>query len=207
MIKNLVTFIKDSIFTFFQIISVLLTYIVDLFLRPEIERDKDMIIPPGTLVISNHQSFLDPWIVSRHLGTKNLLHLLPIRYPMASDIARIPILGQITWCLGCFDIGKTSLEKAKNLLFMRELIRKKYTVVLFPEGKRVKSDEEKAEFKRGMNLLVSENIPFILVRISGLEKISIFRPSTNKIKLSYSNIIQNVDNEKKMEIISEFFSK
>jgi 1-acyl-sn-glycerol-3-phosphate acyltransferase len=112
---------------------------------------------------------------------------------------RRPFLSTLIWCFGGYDIGETVLEKGKKLLYTRNLISSGYTVMLFPEGK-IKKDKI-GEFKKGMHMLVQEDIPLLLVRISGIQS----RFDFKNIKLTVSNVIQNSSAQEKTIKIERFF--
>ncbi len=202
---RIITWLENIIFAIFQIFSVIFMYILHLALKPQVLRPKNMIVPRGTLILSNHQSKLDPWFVTNYLGFHNFFKLLPFRYPVAAVVFRT-WKGPFIWCFGGYDIGFSGLERAKKLLLTRDLIHRKYTVLLFPEGKMVKSESEKADFQKGMSLLIKEDIPFLLVRIKGMDTLKFSKLRKNKISLSYSDVIQNIPNEDKTKLIQEFFT-
>lgn len=206
MRRTIPELIQDLFFSIIQILSIPLIYFLYVVLKPQITKPKGLVVPRGTLIISNHQSVFDPWFVGNFMGLRNLLKNLPMRFPVTPKFFRRPFMGTFIWCFGGFDIGLTPLEKAKKLLFIRELIHKKYTVLLFPEGRIVKDKVNQAEFKRGMTMLASEDIPFLVAHIDEIPEVSEMTFRNSGIKIRYSNIIKNVSSEEKMNIIQEFFS-
>lgn len=197
--------VKNGIFYIFQIFSLIFMTIVDFLYRPTVEKPDNLVVQPGTLILSNHQTYLDPWIVTHHLGLKNIFQIIPVRYPVSASVFRKPFMGLIISLFGGFDIGLTPIEKAKKLLYIRSLIYQGYTVLLFPEGKRVRTENDRAEFQRGMNILIAEKFPLVLVKLSGMNTSSIFKFRKNKIGLRYSRVIQDMPPEEKIIMIENFF--
>jgi 1-acyl-sn-glycerol-3-phosphate acyltransferase len=122
-----------------------------------------------------------------------------MRYPVSSKYIRNPI-GMLIRLFGGYDIGLTPLERAKKLLYTRDLIHNGYTVLLFPEGKI--NNQGLGEFQRGMDMLIQEDIPILLVRIYGMNARKVFK----KVRLKFSNVITGIGPEDKARQIAEFFS-
>lgn len=103
-------------------------------------------------------------------------------------------------CLGGYDIGLTAMERAKKLLYTRELVDSGYTVLLFPEGK-IHHKEELGEFQRGLHMLANEDIFILMVRISGLTNTSFFRES----RIIFSEVMTNMSTEEKIRRVQDFY--
>ncbi|OGM95876.1 MAG: hypothetical protein A2816_00085 [Candidatus Yanofskybacteria bacterium RIFCSPHIGHO2_01_FULL_39_44] len=189
------------IIAIFQLLSKILMVFFQLIFRPQITRPQGLRVPRGTLIVSNHQSFLDPWLVCHYIPLKDVLTMLPLRYPVTPEYIRRPILGFFIRCFGGYDIGYTSLEKAKRLLYTRDLIHAGYTVMLFPEGKLEK--EGLGEFQKGVDMLAQEDIPLLLARISGINNGFDF----SRVRLKFSSLIKDVPAEEKVGRIYEFFKE
>ncbi|MBI5405977.1 1-acyl-sn-glycerol-3-phosphate acyltransferase [Candidatus Kaiserbacteria bacterium] len=162
-------------------------------------------VPSGTLVLANHRSLLDAFLVTFHLGRQNWLTAIPARCPLTSAYARRPILGPILKMFGAYDIGNTSIERAKKLLFTRDLLDRKHTVILFPEGKIVEKGVVVDEFQQGAQMLFAHDYPTLFVRLSGFDTRSFIHPKTvTNARMVYSDIIRG-DAATKLERLREFF--
>lgn len=162
-------------------------------------------VPRGTLVLANHRSLFDPFLVTYHLGSQNWYRSIPTRFPTKSSYASRPVLGSAIKMLGAYDIGKTSMERAKKLLYTRDLLDRERTVLLFPEGKIVDDGEVVEEFQQGARMLFAHDYPTVFVRLSGFNTESFLRPSTvTNARMYYSEVIRG-DAETKLERLRQFF--
>ncbi len=157
-------------FVFAQILTIPANALLTLLLKLKVARPAHLTIKHGTLIVANHQSRIDPFLISYHIGFRNIITTLPIRYPVTPEYINRPILGLIIKLLGGYSIGSTPLERLQKLMFTRDLLKQGYTVVLFPEGKIVTNDTELAEFKRGAEVLFADNFPVVFVRLVGLNE-------------------------------------
>ncbi len=193
--------IQNIINSLFQIITKLLMIIFKVIFRPKGIVPEGLKIPPGTLILSSHQNFLDPWLVSIFIPMKHFLHLTPLKFPVTHKFMVKASSSLLIWCFGGYDIGHSSFDKSKKLLYTRNLIQKGYTVMLFPEG-RISTNEEIGEFKKGMHILAQENISLVLVKISGIKS----KYDFGNITLKYSDLIEKeVNIDEKIRRIQEFF--
>ncbi len=94
----------------------------------------------GLLVVSNHQSFLDPMLVGMALPG-------PIAYLARRDLFRIAGFGQMIAALNAHPVtrGGVDSEALKNILAMLQSGR---TLLMFPEGTRSR-DGSLGRFKPG----------------------------------------------------------
>nr|AAM97303.1 1-acyl-sn-glycerol-3-phosphate acyltransferase [uncultured bacterium CSLC2] len=161
--------------------------------------------PRGTLVIANHKSFLDPFLITYHLGRQNWYTTVPTRFPTKTSYARRPLLGSVIKLLGAYSIGSTSMDRAKKLLFTRDLLDRGHSVLLFPEGKIVEEGGVVAEFQRGANMLFAHDYPTVFVRLSGFNTNSFLHPSTvEDARMDFSAVMYG-DAATKLERLRDFF--
>ena len=195
-------------FVFTQILTIPANFIFTRLLRLKVERPKNFTIKHGTLIIANHQSKIDPFLISYHVGIHRLHNVLPIRYPVTPEYMSKPLTGFFIRLLGGYSVGKNSMERLQKLLYTRQLLKSGYTVVLFPEGKIVRDQDMVAEFQRGVNVLFSENYPTIFVRLTGLNEKHKFRFWKNNHALfQYSECYDtDVPREKKVEAMMAFYN-
>lgn len=161
-------------------------------------------VPHGTLVIANHRSMLDPFLITHHLERPNWF--VPIRAPMTPTYARMPIVGHTLKALGAYDVGKTTIERAKKLLFTRDILRRGHTVLLFPEGKIVDHGAVVQEFKDGAKMLFAEDYPTLFVQLSGFSTLSFIHPKTVvNARMRFSSVVRG-DTAAKLAYMEKFFS-
>lgn len=163
---------KDSSWKFFVItiaqVCCYFVMIVPLRLLALARRDIDHNIArlqAGSLVVANHQSPLDPFIVLAHMPFLAFLELLPIRFPVTHGY-----MSKKRWqalrLVGAYDIGVTPREKMMGLYRARQYLRHEVTIFLFPEGK-VNRTGQVGELQRGLQFLMAENTPLMFVRLQG----------------------------------------
>lgn len=178
-----------------------------LILRIHVEQPDPFLIPPGTLILANHQSYLDPFLIAFYLGYKNWLHLLPIRFPVKSSVIRNPWVALPIRALGGYNIGSTPIERARKLLLTRELIETRRTVILFPEGTITSNGEMIGDFKMGAQTLFSTGCPIVCVRLKGFTKQAFVKSFlTNGFSIAYSELILGTP-ERKLAAMTGFFKQ
>lgn len=187
------------------------TLVTSRALGVRVTRPREWRLERGTLIIANHQSYLDPFIVAAHLGFFNVIRLLPIRYPTMAEMMSRKVLGTFIRLLGAYSLGSSYIDRAKKLLFTRELLNRGYTTLLFPEGKIVHKGEMLAEFKQGMYLLFKEDCPVVFVRLSGFNTLKdtwlrrLFGVARVPLSVSYSRpVVGNA--EQKIAAMESFFN-
>lgn len=93
-----------------------------------------------TIVVANHQSFLD----------LPISYLLPwtMKWVAKKSLFKIPVLGWIIYMTGHLAIDRQSMSSVKKLDKLVEPIQKGMPAMIFPEGTRTETGELK-EFKNG----------------------------------------------------------
>ncbi|MBU6214719.1 1-acyl-sn-glycerol-3-phosphate acyltransferase [Patescibacteria group bacterium] len=204
--RSLGTVALDSFFITTQIATCPVDWWLSRRIGLTVSIPRDLYVPPGTLVLANHRSMLDPFLVTYNLGHQNWLTAVPMRYPVTPDYARRPVLGRAMRLIGAYDIGKTKMERAKKLLFTRGLLDKQRTVLLFPEGRIVEGGVITEEFHNGFKMLFAHDYPTLFVRLSGFTTDSFIHPKTvTDARIHYSPIIRGTA-ETKLQYMSTFFS-
>ncbi len=191
-----------------QFLTVPFNFALTRLLKLKAKRPPHLRIPHGTLIIANHQSKIDPFLISYHIGVRNWTKIVPIRYPVTPDYMSRPILGFCIRLLGGYNIGETVMARAQKLLFTRQLLRSGYTIVIFPEGKIVHDSDFVEQFKRGAHMLFSEPCSVVFVRLTGLNekhKFHFWRKDT-RVTLTYSDCINaSVPIEEKVAHLAKFY--
>lgn len=201
------------LFGAFQLSTAVPMFFLRFILRPHITYSSkykgQQMVPPGTLIIVNHQSRLDPFFAAYHLGWRNIFRNAPFNFPVMSEYMRNPLFWLPTRSLGCFDIGATPLEKARGLLRIRSLLKSRKTVIIFPEGKIARDTSHPDVFEKGINFLIGDTTPVVLVRLSGMNTWSFWNIKARyQTEVHLSELLPpGMQSHKKFERIKEFFEK
>ncbi len=127
----------------------------------------------GSLILSNHQSMVDPFFVVMNLPFRVYLRILPMRFPTADHIMKNPTLNPpffpILKFLGCFSVGTTADTAVASIFYIREVLKSGKTIILFPEGKIV-TEKTLGEFKRGINFFMQDCTNIMFVRLRGFNE-------------------------------------
>src|SRR3989344_4145107 len=164
----------------------------------------DSYVPRGTLVLSNHRSLFDPFLITFHLGRHNWFSTIPLRFPTTPKFARHPVIGPLIRSLGAYDIAAQPIEKAKKLLYTRDLLIRKRTVLLFPEGRIVKDGQLLGEFKRGAHMLFAFDCPVVFMHLSGFSTESFIHPERTNNPMIYFSEVFSGSAEEKVKRMEDF---
>lgn len=123
-------------------------------------------IPQGAAVfVSNHQGNFDVPIMLGHIGKPKALLA-------KAELAKLPIIRLWMKHLHCIFVDRSNVRQAiHSLNEAGKLIESNYSVVVFPEGTRSKSDEL-GEFKPGaFRIAAKTGAPIVPIRIQGSYKL------------------------------------
>lgn len=116
------------------------------------------------LIAANHRNALDPFVLVSCLRFRDFFRLAPFSFMTANVFMRPLWVRPIAWAAGCFPakpgLGAYGIDKAVDNL------RHGYSVVIFPEGTRVRPGTTK-EAKRGVSTILETlpSTPLVLVRL------------------------------------------
>ncbi len=206
--KIAMRYLSDTMYIFTQILSIPYEFFIISYFFIKINRPKNFVLPSGVLLISNHQSRLDPFIITYCTGFKNLRKILPMRFPVTPEYMKRPILGKLIKLIGGYNIGDTPLERMRKLLYTRDILNRKSNVLIFPEGKISKTSHiDCSEFKDGISVLFETKAPIVFVRIENFHSFSFRRNhSLHKKSITYSEIIESGTVEEKINLMKKFYS-
>ncbi|MBU3925505.1 1-acyl-sn-glycerol-3-phosphate acyltransferase [Patescibacteria group bacterium] len=172
----------NFIIIIFQILSCLVfSVITRVFYKTKVILPKNINqLKKGSLLIANHRSPLDPFIITARIPLLKCISIMPIRFPVCHEFMNMPFVSLLLKLLGCYDVGQTKRENMLALFRMRQLLQKKQTVFLFPEGKVCKKGGVE-EFKKGVEFLVNEskNVVFVRIEFSNKIKFPVFVSECN----------------------------
>jgi 1-acyl-sn-glycerol-3-phosphate acyltransferase len=160
----------------------------------------------GVLLVANHQSKLDPFIILSCIPFALFFRILPVRFPVLHEYMEKSVSSKILKLLGCYDIGGTSRENMVGFLYTRDLLKKGNTVFLFPEGKISKKGSEVENLKRGIEFFVKDSKSVVFARMKGFNEVKLpsFRAKTS---ISFSSVqdltVSDVDTRDIMMIFNQ----
>lgn len=198
----------DFVIKYCQLLSYFIFYIpFKVFYKIEGDIPKDIKkIKRGSLLVSNHQTHLDPWIIMTKIPFSVGIKILPIRCPVCDEYMSNPYFSKILKILGCYNIGKTSRENTLNIFYTRELLQKGETVFLFPEGRISRDGKNICDFKRGIEFFVKESKNVIFARMKGFNEVKL--PSFRaKCSITFSPVQDLTVKDADVEDIKMVFNK
>lgn len=125
-------------------------------------------LPQGNaLWIMNHRSNFDPMVLSNVFKFKNML--------MVSKPGnfKIPILGGFIYKMGYMPINRDNDREAlKTILKAISRIKEGYSVTIYPEGTRNKTDSDLLPFKSGVFKIATQaKVPVVVTTVYGTDEI------------------------------------
>jgi 1-acyl-sn-glycerol-3-phosphate acyltransferase len=157
------------------------------FLKPllgiTVEGKEKISAKKPVLIVANHRSKLDPFIILSAMGWKNFLKFYPWRFPLAKSLAEKWWIKWPSWYIGCYQItGRGDLDKSLEETF--KAIDKGYSIIFFPQGKMILKDEI-SKTKRGIgHICLKRDIYLLPVKIDHVG----FTRRTKRGKITRSNI-------------------
>lgn len=120
-----------------------------LFYRLRVHGRENVPASGGLLIVSNHQSHLDPVFIGVGLGRRNMASIARV------GLFKNPLLGALLRGLGAISLRQSEGDAGAIRAAISEL-KKGRAMLIFPEGSR-SPDGEVHEFKRGSWLLMSRS--------------------------------------------------
>lgn len=147
----------------------------ELFLHFRVEGAENLPDPKKQcLIISNHRSYPDSFLVPGALPFGYYLKARTLRFMALEYYCRVYILGWFILPLGAYPISQKINNTNHSLEKTFELIKKGQNILIFPEG-GIARDGIPKEAKRGIAHLAREtNLPILPVAVKGSLDISFF---------------------------------
>ena len=125
-------------------------------------------IPPGAAIVcANHTSNLDPFFAALAFGKHDQLHLVG-----KEKLFKIPVMSVFLPAMGMISVNReiSDLETVKSIL---GYLKKDEKIGIFPEGTRVKNNEEVSA--KGAALKIAERAQVPIVPVFIPDKKPLFR--------------------------------
>lgn len=152
-------------------------------------------VPSGNaLWIMNHRSNFDPMVLSNVFKFKKM-----IMVSKAGNF-KIPILGGFIHKMGYMAINRENDREAlKVVLKLIARVKEGYSVTIYPEGTRNKTDAELLPFKSGVFKIATQTkVPIVVTTVYGTENIHKNFPfKRTKVYLDIIDVIEPKDYEGK----------
>lgn len=117
-------------------------------------RGREKIAPGGQyLIVSNHRSIIDPLIVEVALKNKEVNGLWIAKKELYNSF----FFGMFTRNAGTILLDRDSKQMASFFKDVKTKVAEGYSISVFPEGTRNKSDALLAEFKEGSQIIAMKN--------------------------------------------------
>lgn len=140
------------VIAFFQYIAASLSWVLlKAFSRFEVIGQENLREVSGpVIVVSNHESHLDPQLVGVALLSR--ASLFPLRYMAKNQLFYIPGVNLLIWLLGAF-MAHRRKGIERSLKTPLHILKNKGSVMMFPEGKVIPERAKLGEGKRGAAML------------------------------------------------------
>lgn len=141
-------------------------------------------IPDETvLFVGNHRSIFDVVLLIKVINR-------PFGFIGKKELTKIPYLNLILKLMGGLFLDRTNLRAGlKVILAGIDMLKKGFSMLIFPEGTRNKNGEEPLPFKQGsLKLAEKANVPIVPFSIKGTDNIF---ENTNGLKVKASRVKLN----------------
>ncbi|WP_205525602.1 lysophospholipid acyltransferase family protein [Pyxidicoccus trucidator] len=121
------------------------------------------VVAPNTVVVSNHESNADPFLIS-HLPWE-------MKWLGKASLFKIPVVGWMMWMAGDIPVHRGDRDSATGAMARcREWLAKGMPVMIFPEGTRSKTDDL-LPFKDGaFRLAIEAQADVLPLAVSGTRR-------------------------------------
>ena len=192
---------------FSQVVTTPLVWVFLRVLRVVVVHEND--IPPqrGCLIICNHECKMDPFFVLNAYGLKKTFVNVPYQFPVLDEYMDKFLLGKIIASFGGFSIGTTIEEKARSLFYIRDVLVKRGSVLIFPEARLVNGDHKFEDFQKGYTHLITPGTQVILAKLENFHSYSKYFFSKRRPRITFHTIPASTKKEEAMTVIEDFYSK
>lgn len=159
----------------------------------------------GAIVAANHLSGLDPMVLAAASPR-------PLRFVIATEEYKRPILRWFYDQIGCIPVDRTGAAE-KAFYAARRALAQGQIVVLFPQGRIRRPEDERKPLKRGVIALAAmAEVPVIPVRISGVRGVgrlvvAVFMRSHARVHAGSPIHAADSRDEQALIAIEEFISR
>lgn len=120
----------------------------------------------GYVIISNHQSYMDIFANPTSIPRHNIFTFLA-----KSELGKTPFFGIIAKNLGVLVNRKSMESRKKSYIYMKKVLENGFSIFVYPEGTRNKSNEVLLPFFDGAFKLAKDmNVPIVVNTLVGMKK-------------------------------------
>lgn len=189
-----------------QVATVPIILLLLKILRTKIVHENNIPRERGCLIISNHECKLDPFFILNGYGFRKSVVNIPFQFPALEEYMSKPFLGKVITFFGGFSVGETITEKARSLFYIRSVLEKKGSILIFPEARLVKGDHNFEDFQKGYTYLISDNVQVILTKLEGFHSAHKELFHKKRPRITFRTIPSQTKKEEALRIIKEFYS-
>ena len=114
----------------------------------------------AAIVCANHSTYIDPLLVGIALGIRKVF----LRFMVKQELVKVPVLGAFLLSVGCFPVDRSyGIDAVRTSM---RLLRAGETVMMFPEGTRVSTDDAVAAKDGAVRLAMRMGVPLVPIYIS-----------------------------------------
>jgi 1-acyl-sn-glycerol-3-phosphate acyltransferase len=190
---------------FFQALSVPFTTLLLKVLRVKVVYENSVPFEKSCLVISNHESKLDPFFILTSYSLESIVRGIPFRFPVDEEYMKKKFLGRVISFFGGFSVGSTMGERAKSLFYIRNILGKNGSVLIFPEARLVDTNHRFEDFQKGYTYLVTGKTQIILVRLEHFHNYQKKIFDKKRPVITFRTIPSSTKKEDALKIIKEFY--
>lgn len=157
------------------------------------------------LIMANHQSSLDIFLIYGYLG-------IPFRYMLKEALRKVPFIGQFCQVAGFIYVDERRTSSVKESMIKgRETLRKGISIVLFPEGHRSRNGQLLPLKRGGFRLAYQIDAPILPLVLKGTYTALLYGkyiPSPRKLSMTiFPPFVMDKENREEAETLSTAMNK
>lgn len=118
-------------------------------------------LPERLIIVSNHESLLDPPAIVLALGTRS------VRFIVKREVFKLPVFGWSLWAAGCVGVCRVNSQRDRSRLAADTRLSRDSDVLFFAEGTRSRTGAL-APFKSGaFAMALQRDLPILPMAIGG----------------------------------------
>ncbi len=155
-------------------VKVISRTLLSMFTRRRVTGKENIPRHGSLLVISNHLSFVDQFLISVNLGRKAV-------FMAKKELFRSRLLSFLVYSFGAFPVRRGGILDRAALQQANQVLDSGQALVMFPEGARNRKAELRRAYPGSAMIALHNNVPILPIGITGLEYADIKSPLWNLI--------------------------